>query len=159
MSSSGMWRCVDPSFTDVSEERIASIFRVNKSASGKPALAGQPKQLVLRLQPPADAGSPLADFSTLKMEAMCSFETSVNVGSTPRHIPEDDILYSHRCENLKSYLLDSIVNILAVCIRRSVIQTDTRLFFRKIGYTSYDVSMFVEWMDFTLPKVRLLRDQ
>jgi hypothetical protein len=34
MSSSGMWRCVDPGLTDVSEERIASIFRVEKSASG-----------------------------------------------------------------------------------------------------------------------------
>jgi hypothetical protein len=31
--------------------------------------------------------------------------TSVNPGSTPRHIPEDDILHSHRCQNLKSYNL------------------------------------------------------
>jgi hypothetical protein len=31
-----------------------------------------------RLQPPADAGSPLADFSTLKMKAMRSSETSVD---------------------------------------------------------------------------------
>jgi hypothetical protein len=37
MSSSGMWRCVDLASTDVSEERIASIFRVEKSASGEPA--------------------------------------------------------------------------------------------------------------------------
>jgi hypothetical protein len=28
--SSGMWRCVEPGLTDVSEERIASIFRVEK---------------------------------------------------------------------------------------------------------------------------------
>jgi hypothetical protein len=28
-----MWRCVDLVWTDVSEERIASIFRVEKSAS------------------------------------------------------------------------------------------------------------------------------
>jgi hypothetical protein len=34
MSSSGMWRCVDLALTDVSEERIASIFRVEESASG-----------------------------------------------------------------------------------------------------------------------------
>jgi hypothetical protein len=40
MSSSGMWRCVDFALTDVSEERIASIFRVEKSASGEPAWAG-----------------------------------------------------------------------------------------------------------------------
>jgi hypothetical protein len=40
MSSSGMLRGVDPELTDVSEERIASIFRVEKSASGEPASAG-----------------------------------------------------------------------------------------------------------------------
>jgi hypothetical protein len=38
------------------------------------------------------------------MEAIRSSETSINPGSTPRHIPEDDILHSHRCENLKSYI-------------------------------------------------------
>jgi hypothetical protein len=37
MSSSGMWRCVDIVLTDVSEERIASILRVEKSTSGEPA--------------------------------------------------------------------------------------------------------------------------
>jgi hypothetical protein len=31
---------VFPGLTDVSEERIASIFRVEKSASGEPASAG-----------------------------------------------------------------------------------------------------------------------
>jgi hypothetical protein len=35
-----MWCCVDPGLTDVSEERIASIFRVEESASGEPASAG-----------------------------------------------------------------------------------------------------------------------
>jgi hypothetical protein len=40
MSSSGMWRCVDHASTDVSEGHIASIFRVEKSASGEPAWAG-----------------------------------------------------------------------------------------------------------------------
>jgi hypothetical protein len=40
----------------------------------------------------ADAGSSLADISTLKMEAIRSYGTSVNPGSTQRHIPEDDIL-------------------------------------------------------------------
>jgi hypothetical protein len=47
-------------------------------------------------------GSSLADFSTLKMEARLSSETSVHTRSTRRHIPEDGILHSHRCENLKS---------------------------------------------------------
>jgi hypothetical protein len=42
--------------------------------------------------------------STLKMEAIRFSETS---GATQRtiwcHIPEDDALHNHRCENLKSY--------------------------------------------------------
>jgi hypothetical protein len=35
-------------------------------------------RLLLSLQPPADAGSPLANFSTLKLEAIRSPETSVD---------------------------------------------------------------------------------
>jgi hypothetical protein len=42
--------------------------------------------------------------STLKMEAICSSETPVATQhTTRRHIPEDDTLHNHRCENLKSY--------------------------------------------------------
>jgi hypothetical protein len=53
----------------------------------------------------AHAGSSLADFSTLKMEAIKSSETSVqSTTSTRRHTPENGILHSHRCENLKSYI-------------------------------------------------------
>jgi hypothetical protein len=38
------------------------------------------------------------------MEALCSSETSVATQrTTRRHIPEDDTLHNHRCENLKSY--------------------------------------------------------
>jgi hypothetical protein len=40
MSSSGMWRCVCLVLNDVSEERIASIFRIEKSVSEEPAWAG-----------------------------------------------------------------------------------------------------------------------
>jgi hypothetical protein len=57
----------------------------------------------VELQPLAHAGSSLADFSTLEMEAIRSSETSVHTRSTQRHIPEDGILHSHRCENLRSY--------------------------------------------------------
>jgi hypothetical protein len=47
--------------------------------------------------------------STLKMEAICSSETSVASQQTTRsHIPEDDTLHNHRCENLKSYILHVI---------------------------------------------------
>jgi hypothetical protein len=57
------------------------------------------------LQPPAHSGSSLTDFYTLKMEAICSYETSVYTISTRHHIPEDGVLYGHCRENLKSYLL------------------------------------------------------
>jgi hypothetical protein len=60
--------------------------------------------------PPA-CGLVLAEIisSTLKMEAICSSETSVEIQQTTRrHIPEDDTLHNHRCENLKSYLISVV---------------------------------------------------
>jgi hypothetical protein len=45
-------------------------------------------------------------FSTLKMEAICSSETSVDIQwTTRRYIPEDCTLHNNRCENLKSYTI------------------------------------------------------
>jgi hypothetical protein len=42
--------------------------------------------------------------TTMKMEAACSTETSLNFQQTTRrYIPEDRILHNHRCEHLKSY--------------------------------------------------------
>jgi hypothetical protein len=40
---------------------------------------------------------------TLMIKEICSSETSVPTRATRRHIPEDDILYSHCRGNLKSY--------------------------------------------------------
>jgi hypothetical protein len=40
----------------------------------------------------------------LMMEALRSSETLVLTKATRRHIPEDGILHSHRCENLKWYI-------------------------------------------------------
>jgi hypothetical protein len=46
----------------------------------------------------------LAYSLTLKMEAMCSSEMSVDLQWTTRHyIPEDRTLHNHCCENLKPY--------------------------------------------------------
>jgi hypothetical protein len=48
--------------------------------------------------------------STLKMEAICSFETSVATQQTTRRqIPEDNTLHNHGCENLKSYIVYQVV--------------------------------------------------
>jgi hypothetical protein len=48
--------------------------------------------VVCGLQPPAHAGSLLADFCTLN-EAIFSSETSVHTRSTRRHIREDGIVH------------------------------------------------------------------
>jgi hypothetical protein len=40
----------------------------------------------------------------LKMEAICSSETSVDFRrTTRRYVPEDSTLHNHRCENIRSY--------------------------------------------------------
>jgi hypothetical protein len=86
----GMWRRVDPvKWTDVSEGRIASVFRVEKSASEEPAWAGSSRLLLF-----AHDNCSLADSSILKTEAKRSSETLVHfTRSTRRHIPEDGILH------------------------------------------------------------------
>jgi hypothetical protein len=51
--------------------------------------------------------------------AICSSETSVACQQTTRrHIPEDDSLHNHRCENLKSYLCVRSWLIICFCTAR-----------------------------------------
>jgi hypothetical protein len=86
-----MWHSVDVVLADVSEERIASIFRVE----------GKIRKI---------ASEETLRTGTLKMEAILSSETSVNTSSTRCHIPEDCFLHSHRRENLKSYNMFTILD-------------------------------------------------
>jgi hypothetical protein len=65
--------------SDVSEERVTSIFRVKKSASEE-----QFYELARNCS--------LADFSTLKIEAIRSSETLVLTRSTRHLIPDGSIL-------------------------------------------------------------------
>jgi hypothetical protein len=52
-----------------------------------------------------------ANSSTLKMEAIWSFETSADFQrTTRRYIPEDGTLHNHRCENLKCYITFNLFN-------------------------------------------------
>jgi hypothetical protein len=47
----------------------------------------------------------LAYSSALKIEAICSSETSIDFHGTSRsYIPKDRTLHTHRCENFKSYV-------------------------------------------------------
>jgi hypothetical protein len=78
---------------DVSEELIASITRMTR--------IGELGTNVARFGCLFIPSSPIA---TLMMEAIHSSETSVLTRATLRNIPEDDILHSHRRENLESYI-------------------------------------------------------
>jgi hypothetical protein len=43
---------------------------------------------------------------------ICSSETSVETQQTTRrHVPEDNTLHNHRCENLKSYMVYEVLHV------------------------------------------------
>jgi hypothetical protein len=72
-----MWRHVDPvTLTDVSEERIASIFRVEKSASEEPAWAVSEDGILHCHR--CETSNPTYHLLFHKMSVSTSAETSVN---------------------------------------------------------------------------------
>jgi hypothetical protein len=89
-----MWRRVDLVWSDVSEERIASIFRVEKSASEEPAADCSHLFTLVsrsRIIYPEDGG-----------DTFLRNVASHKIYTAPH--PEDGILHNHRRENLKSYI-------------------------------------------------------
>jgi hypothetical protein len=94
MLSSWMLHGVALLRTDVSEDLIAFIFRVEKIGQLGTTLAVTSNRSTLRSS---------QILVTLMMEAIPSSETSVLTRAARRNIPGDGILHSHRNENLISY--------------------------------------------------------
>jgi hypothetical protein len=109
MPSSGIFRRVALVRTDVSEELSDSPIRVTRIGELGTALAAKKYQVtdlvflhsLRRLLVTASVVPSSQVLVTLMREELCSSETSVLTRATRRNIPEDDILHSHRRENLK----------------------------------------------------------
>jgi hypothetical protein len=103
MVSSGLLRHVALVRTHVSEEPGASFVRVTKFGELEiPSLVFLRSVRRLLVAACVVPSSPI--FVTLMKEVLSSSETSVLTRTTQRNIPEDSILHSYRCENLKFYI-------------------------------------------------------
>jgi hypothetical protein len=107
MVSSGMLRRVVLVRTDVSEEPSDSFIRVTRIRELTTLAATGNRRTflrsMLRLLVTASVVPSSPILVTLMKEALGFSETSVLTRATLRNIPEDNILHSHRRENLKSY--------------------------------------------------------
>jgi hypothetical protein len=103
MVFSGMLHRVALVRTDVSEELSASFIRVTICELGTTLAVTSNRRRVRRLLLTANVVPNSPILVTLMKEALSSSETSVLTRTTGRNIQEDNILCSHRGENLKSY--------------------------------------------------------
>jgi hypothetical protein len=97
MTPSGMLRHVALVRTDVSEE-LSACFTVTRIGELGTTLAVRQLLVTASVVP----SSPI--LVTLVKEVLNSSETSVLTRATWHNIPEDAILQSHCCENLKYYI-------------------------------------------------------
>jgi inosine/xanthosine triphosphate pyrophosphatase family protein len=91
--------------TDVSEEPTASFIRLTKIGELGTTQAATSNRRTLRMNLFAVVVPSSPIFVSLMKEAPGSYETSVLTRATRRNNPEENILHSHRRENLKSYKL------------------------------------------------------
>jgi hypothetical protein len=111
--------------TDLSEEYIASIFRVEYAKQNSSVKGG-------KLLTTAFTLVYCSAYSTLKMEAVCFSKTSVEFQWTKRRwIAEDSSLHNHHCENLKIlfYYHIPVCSHIAKCLL-TIDQTVTSSWFR-----------------------------
>jgi hypothetical protein len=113
MVSSGMLCRVALVRTDVTEELSASFIRVTRIGELGTTLAVTSNRHTLRrntrvrrllVTASVVPSSPI--LVTLMKEALSSSETLVLTRATWRNIPEETIVHSHRCENLRSYIVE-----------------------------------------------------